>query len=52
MPGNISTNTGALTRGGLVPYIATWSGEEPVWAPVISKRRSGIGYQWCVVVAL
>jgi hypothetical protein len=37
--------TETMVRAGLVPYIAAWSGERPVRAPVVAKGRWGIGYQ-------
>jgi hypothetical protein len=45
MPEDIRTNTSALVRAGLVPYIASWSGERPVRTPVVAKGHCGIGYQ-------
>ena len=37
-------NSEALTRAGLVPYIASWSGERPTQAPPIA-RGTGIAYK-------
>ena len=40
----ITMNTDALTRAGLVPYIASWSGERCTRAPLIAKG-TGIAYE-------
>jgi hypothetical protein len=45
MPNDRNTNTDALTLAGLVPYIASWSGERRVRATVVAKGRYRIGYQ-------
>jgi hypothetical protein len=42
---NDSLNTEALVRAGLVPYIASWSGERPSTTPLVVKGRDGIGYR-------
>jgi hypothetical protein len=38
-------NLDALARAGLVPYIASWTGERPTRTPVVAKGRCGIGYR-------
>lgn len=45
MPNNTTTNTNALTRAGMVPYISAWSGERPTQASLIVKGRIGIAYK-------
>jgi hypothetical protein len=34
-----------LARAGLVPYIASWSGERPTSTPLVANGRRGIGYR-------
>jgi hypothetical protein len=40
-----TVNIDALVRAGLVPYIATWSGERPIRTPVVAEGSGGIGYR-------
>jgi hypothetical protein len=45
MTSSDNRSTAAMVRAGLVPYIATWSGERPVDTPVVGRGARGIAYR-------